>query len=447
MKKEFYKSLRGLVWPIAFQNLMAAAVGAADVVMLGFVNQTALSAVSLAGQVQFVLSLFYAGLTIGATILAAQYWGKGEKDVVEQVLGITMKLSILISILFTAGAVCFPRALMRIFTSETDLIEAGIPYLRIVGISYLFMSISQVYLCIMKNIGKALLSTVISSVTMLLNIVLNGIFIFGLFGVPKLGVLGVAIATAVSRCVELAWCLIQSLHRDSVHIRPAYIFRHKKELFSDFMKYSGPVLANELVWGCGFTMYSVIMGHLGNDAVAANSIANVVKNLATSLCLGVASGGGILLGIELGKKDLKRAREYGRLLCQSAIITGAAGGILILIARPFILDFTHLSVTAKGYLDAMLYICSYYVIGKAVNATVVAGIFCAGGDSKFGFLCDTFVMWCFAVPLGCLAAFVFHLPVGAVYFIIGLDEFAKIPFVYKHYKKYGWLKNLTRENL
>lgn len=447
LKSEFYKSLWVLVLPIAFQNLMTAAVGAADVVMLGFVNQTALSAVSLAGQIQFVLSLFYAGLTIGATILAAQYWGKGDKDVVEQVLGIAIKLSVIISVIFTAGALFFPAGLMRIFTPEKALIQAGIPYLRIVGISYLFMSVSQLYLCIMKNAGKALLSTIISSASMLLNIGLNAVFIFGLFGAPRLGVAGVAIATTCSRAAELIWCLLESLKKDSIHIKPLYIIKNKRELLGDFMKYSGPVLGNELVWGCGFTMYSVIMGHLGSDAVAANSIANVVKNLAASLCLGVASGGAILLGVELGKKNLDRAKEYGRLLCQTAIITGAAGGLLIFLLKPWLLELTSLSLRADSYLNIMLYICTYYMVGKAVNSTVVAGIFCAGGDTKFGLWCDIFVMWGFAVPLGCLGAFVLHLPVGIVYFIIGLDELVKLPFVYRHYKKYGWLKNLTRDNI
>lgn len=444
-KDRFYRDLFALVLPIAFQNLMTAAVSAADVVMVGFVSQTALSAVSLASQVQFVLSLFYAGLTIGTTILVAQYWGKGEKSVVEQVLGIAIKLSVLISILFAVGAVFFPQWLMMIFTSDTQLIEAGIPYLKIVGISYLFTGVSQIYLCIMKNIGKAFLSAVISSTAMLLNIFLNAVFVFGLFGAPKLGVMGVAIATTTSRAVELIWCLAVSCSKNSIHIKIKYIIKNNFELFKDFMKYSSPVLGNELVWGCGFTMYSVIMGHLGSDAVAANSIANIVKNLAVSLCLGVGSGGAILLGIELGKKKLERAKLYASRLCRVSIISGAAGGIFILLARPLILELADLSEKATGYLSVMLLICAYYVIGKAINSVVIAGIFCAGGDTRFGLVCDTIDMWLFAVPLGLLCAFVLKQPVALVYFVISLDELAKLPFVYRHYKKYGWLKNITRE--
>lgn len=444
-KDIFYKELFALVLPIAFQNLMTAAVSAADVVMVGFVSQTALSAVSLASQIQFVLSLFYAGLTIGTTILAAQYWGKGEKSAVEQVLGISLRLSCCISILFAVGAMVFPGILMSIFTSDRELINTGIPYLKIVGISYLFMGVSQIYLCIMKNIGKALLSTAISSTAMILNIILNGVFVFGLLGAPKMGVAGVAIATAISRAVELIWCMKVSRGKYSIPIRLKYILKNDLELLRDFMKYTTPVMGNELVWGCGFTMYSVIMGHLGSDAVAANSIANIVKNLAVSLCLGVGSGGAILLGIQLGKKDLVRAKQYATRLCKAALLSGLLGSGFILLARPFVIQLASLSETAEGYLNIMLIICAYYVIGKAINSTVIAGIFCAGGDTRFGFFCDLIDMWLFAVPLGLLCAFVFKLPVGVVYLVISLDEFAKLPFVYRHYKKYGWLKNITRE--
>lgn len=444
-KDRFYKDLFVLVLPIAFQNLMTAAVSAADVIMVGFVSQTALSAVSLASQIQFVLSLFYAGLTIGTTILASQYWGKGERTAVEQVLGISIRLSCIISFVFAVGAIVFPSQLMSIFTNSQVLIETGIPYLRVVGISYLFMGISQIYLCILKNVGKALLSTVISSTAMFLNIILNAVFVFGLFGAPKLGVLGVGIATTVSRAVELLWCIKVSGTQNAVTIHIKYIVKNNKELLRDFLRYASPVLANELVWGCGFTMYSVIMGHLGSDAVAANSIANIVKNLAVSLCLGVGSGGAILLGIELGKKNLERAKKYAARLCKVSIGSGIIGGGIILLAAPFILNAVTLSATANDYLKSMLYICAYYVIGKSLNSTVVAGIFCAGGDTRFGLICDLIDMWIFAVPLGLLCAFVWNLPVGVVYFVISLDELVKLPFVYRHYKKYGWLKNLTRE--
>ena len=204
-----------------------------------------------------------------------------------------------------------------------------------------------------------------------------------------------------------------------------------------------PVICNEIVWGTGFSMYSVIMGHLGSDAVAANSIASIVKNLAGCFCMGLGNGGGIMVGNELGAGKLEKAKEYGRRLCHLSVSSGIVSGLVLLAFSPLILRVANLSVTAEGYLKGMLLICAYYMIGRSVNGVTISGIFCAGGDSKFGLYCDCISMWCIMVPLGLIAAFVLKLPVLAVYFIISLDEFVKIPAVYLNYKKYRWVKDLT----
>lgn len=444
-KAGFYQKLFTLVFPIAFQNLMTAAVSACDALMLGVISQDALSAVSLAGQIQFIQNLFLASLTIGTTVLAAQYWGKGDRDSVEKILAFVLKLSAVVSLLFFLGASFFPGHLMRIFTPEAVLIEKGTHYLRVVGASYLLTGISQIYLCIMKNSGKVFKSTIIGSSAMILNILLNAVLIYGLFFMPAMGIAGAALATVISRGIELIWTVLESWRKDSVRLRQKYLLHRDRLLEADFFRYTLPVLGNELVWGGGFTIYSVIMGHLGNDAVAANSIANIVKNLIACLCLGIAGGGAILVGNELGKGLLERAKKYGDWLCHLSIIAGTCSGLLLLAFTPVILNVTNLSPTAHGYLRGMLFICAYYLIGKSVNSAVIAGIFCAGGDSKFGFICDTVTMWIVTVPIGAAAAFYFKLPVLAVYVILSLDEIVKLPAVYVHYKKYCWVKNLTRE--
>lgn len=441
-KKVFYKKLTALVFPIAVQNLMTALVSASDALMLGFLDQTALSAVSLATQVQFVLNLFFTALTIGATVLAAQYWGKQDIDSVEEVLCIALKISFLISFLFFMTAFSFPRILMQIFTNELLLIEAGIPYLRIVSWSYLFMGFSQIYLCIMKNSGRTTKSTIYGSLAVILNILLNAILIFGLFGFGQMGIAGAALATTLSRAVELLLTIFENAKTGVVRVRLRYF--HSVRLKRDYYRYTMPVLANELVWGCGFTMFSVIMGHLGSDAVAANSVANIAKNIIACVCLGIGTGSGILVGNELGSGNLESARKYGKMLCRVSLITGAVSGLFILMSSPMILMFTtSLTEQAHTYLQMMLYICSYYMIGKSINSTVVAGIFCAGGDTKFGFICDAITMWLIIIPLGAIAAFILQLPVLTVYFLLNLDELVKLPAVYRHYKQYKWVKNLT----
>lgn len=443
LDQQFMKKLAALVFPIAFQQFMLALVSASDAIMLGMLDQGYLSAVSLAGQVQFVFNLFLAAMTIGASMLAAQYWGKGDKESVEKIFAVVLRISFLVSLVFFTGAVFLPEQVMRIFTSEEALIAGGAGYLRVVGPSYILCGVSQIYLCIMKNSGYAAKSSVISSSAVILNIVLNAVLIFGLWNAPRLEIAGAALATVTARAAELVWVILDSAKDGRIKARVSYLLHPDKILRRDFWKYTTPVLGNEIVWGCGFTMYSVIMGHLGSDAVAANSIANIAKNLISCFCLGLGSGAGIIVGNELGAGRLEKAKEYGRRLCRLSVAGGAVSGMILLAASPVILAFANLSEQAGGYLQAMLVMCSYYLIGKSVNGTTIAGIFCAGGDSRFGFWCDTVTMWCITVPLGFIAAFWLKLPVTAVYFIVNLDEIVKLPAVYRNYKKYRWVKDLT----
>jgi len=447
MKKfdsEFYRKLFTLVLPIAFQNFMLAAVSASDAIMLGFLNQDSLSAVSLASQIQFVHSLFLAALVIGTTMLVAQYWGKGNILAIEKIFVYVVKISVIVSTIFSCLAIFTPGLLMRIFTSDSQLISMGAEYLRVVGISYLMIGISQIYLCMLKNSGHALGSAIISSVAVVLNIFLNAVFIFGLFKMPALGIAGAALATVISRIVELIWSIGLLEKQRKIRFKIKFLVKSDSVLNRDFWKYTTPVLGNEIAWGGGFTMYSVIMGHLGSDAVAANSIANIVKNLIVCVSIGIGSGGGILVGNELGKGMLDKAREYGGKLSRLSIISGIISGLFLLGLSPVVLQYTSLSNEAHRYLSAMLIICSYYLIGKSVNSALIGGLFCAGGDSKFGLICDTITMWVIIVPLGAIAAFYLKVPVIVVYFILSLDEIIKLPAVYRHYKQYKWVKDITR---
>ena len=442
-KREFRRKLISLVLPITFQQFMLAVVSAWDALMVGAIGQDLLSAVSLASQITFVYNLFLAAMTIGTSMFAAQYWGKGDKDAVERILGIVLRSSMSVSFVFFLGATFLPEYLMRIFTPDPELIHYGVQYLQIVGITYLLCGISQIYLCIMKNSGLASMSMIISSTAAFLNIVLNAVLIYGLFGAPRMEAAGAAAATAIARAAELLWVFWELRKTGRVKIRFLYIRKPDQGLKKDFWHYTLPVLGNELVWGGGFTMYSVIMGHLGTDAVAANSIANIVKNLIASLAGGIGNGGSIMVGNELGAGRLEMAKAYGKKLCHIAVVSGILSGIFLLLISPVVLQVTDLSDRSEGYLKWMLVMCAVYMVGKYVNGTTIGGIFCAGGDSRFGFLCAAVTLWCFTVPVGLLAAFVLKWPVLAVYFIVNSDEIVKLPAVYLHYGKYKWLKDLT----
>ncbi len=447
MQRQFYRQIWKLIAPIVIQNLLSAAVNSADVVMLNYVGQSAISAVSLAAQYAQILFMFFYGLGTGASILCAQYYGKGEWEPIRAIEGIAMRISLTASLAFAIAAITIPGQMMKLFTNDAELIRLGTGYLRIMSIAYLCWGIIEVYLAILRSVGKAVAAMSMNVLAFSLNIVLNAVFIFGLFGAPKLGVVGVAIATSASRAAELAACIIVSARTKEIKLKPSYMLIRSKLLFQDFVKLAVPALLNDVLWGVAFSMYSVIIGHLGTDAVAANSLVTVVRNFGTVFCFGVASAGGILVGNVLGENKIEKARDYTSRVLRLTVITGIIGGLVVLAITPLVLRFADLSDTAMEYLKVMLLINSYYVIGIAVNTTLIAGIFRAGGDSRFGCICDGITMWCYAVPLGFFAAFVLKLPVLWVYFLLCTDEFAKWPAVIRRYRSGKWLNNITRDHL
>ena len=443
----FYNRIFKLVLPIVIQNLLSAAVSSADVIMLNYVGQSSISAVSLASQYANVLFMVFYGLGTGATMLCAQYYGKGDMRAIQVIEGIALRFSLSFSLLFAGLALLVPEGMMLIFTNDPELISIGASYLRFMSVSYLCWGITEVYLAVLRSIGKVMISTAMNLLAFSLNILLNAVFIFGLFGAPRLGAQGVAIATSLSRLAELAACFGVSFFSRDIKLRFRYLFIRNKVLFSDFVRLSLPALGNDIIWSVAFSVYSVIIGHLGTDAVAANSFVIVVRNFGTILCFGMASAGGILLGNVIGENKLEEARIGARKLMKLTVITGAIGGVIILAAMPLVLSYADLTDQAMHYLKYMLLINTYYVMGAAVNTTLIAGVFRAGGDSRFGFVCDAVDMWLYAVPLGLLAAFVLKLPVMWVYFLLCTDEFAKWPWVIRHYRSGKWLNNITRENL
>ena len=443
----FYNRLFSLVLPMAAQNLLSALVSASDALMLGFLDQSSLSAVSLAGQIQFVFSLFMDAAIIGTTILAAQYWGKGDARAVEKIQANTLRLSCLTGAFFCVAALTVPEFLMRMFTPDETLIGLGASYLRIVSFSYLCSGFSQIMLCVMKNTGRTLRSTVYGSVPVALNVGLNAVLIFGLLGFPEMGIKGASVATVIARVTEMILVLWENKRFKEVRLHIQDWLHGDRALFRQFRRHTIPVLANELSWGVGITMYSVILGHMGSDAVAANAIGQIVKNIAACFCNGLGVGAGIMIGNLLGAGKLEQAKEEGSRLVKVSAVSGLISGCVLFLFSPLVMGIAgHLTNTAREYLRFMLYVCCYYLVGKSVNGTVIAGIFTAGGDTRFGFLCDTINLWCLIIPLGFLAAFVFKWSVPVVYLLLNLDEFTKMPVEWHHYHKYKWVRNLTQES-
>ena len=442
--RPFYRKLVAIMAPIALQNLMLAMVAAADTVMLGRVEQNAMAAVSLATQIQFVQNMILGVVVSVIGILGAQYWGKGDKVVLGKLFGMGIRHCVVISVAFFIGCVFFPRYLMRLFANDETLIAIGVKYLKIAGWSYLLTGISQCYLAIMKVSEHVPRTAWISSVTVVINIILNSVFIFGLFGVPAYGAEGAAIATLIARVIEVLWCVISSYQNSFIRLELHNLFSFERLLAKDYWRCALPLLGAYLFWGVGFTSYTAIIGQLGPDAAASNAIAAGVRDLMCCLCNGLCTAGGILIGNELGAGRLEQGRKYGDRLAILSYIIGFFCTFVILAIIPVVKHYMKLTDKAQGYLVGMFVILSIYMIGRCVNTIIINGIFSAGGDTMFDFYSLAVCMWGLAVPCALISAFWLHWHVLIVYSCTCLDEVGKIPWVMHHYRKYKWVKNLTR---
>lgn len=437
-ENEFNKKLLSIVVPIAFQQFLLAAVSAGDSLMLGFVNGNAMAAVSLAANIEFVENLFLSAFVGGATILTAQYWGKGDKKTIERIFGLVLRYAIVICIIFTCTAILFPKQLMRLFTNEAELISIGAEYIRMATGSYLLTGITQCYLCTMKTTGQTKQSVFISTFALGLDTVLNALFIFGF----HMNAAGAALTTSITRVIELIMVLI---YAKNMVVKPSLFAKVSRAIHKDFLKCSIPHLINSMLWGLGTTVYAAIMGHLGTAATTAYSAASIVRNLSVSLCRGLSQGTEIILANVLGAGELETGRKLGRKFSRFSILCGFLCGGLALIVGPILSHFMTLSDAARSDLRVMIYISAFYVLMQCISMVVVCGVFTAGGDTAFDAYSVAVTMWLFIIPLTLMAAFWWKLPPLTVYFILSLDEVVKLPWIYAHYKKYKWLKNITRE--
>lgn len=355
-------------------------------------------------------------------------------------------LAIPISLQNLALAILIPDLLMRIYTPEPALIEIGASYLRAVGVSYLFSGITQCYYLKMKIEGKASISVIISIVTLITDVVLDMFLIYGLAGVPRLGAVGSAYSTVFVELIGLIWCVAISCRKDS--IRPDWqgIKWFSPAVTKDFVKLALPMLGSSLAWGLGFSMHSLIMGHLGSDATAAASITSVVQEIVTCVCKGISAGAGIIIGKLLGRNLFNKAKIYGRKLCHISFWAGGIHMALLCVLGPVLAYCFVLTATARSYLIMMLLFMALYVFAFSINTVIVCGIFPAGGDAKYDALSVFFASWCFSLPLALLGTFVFDWPVMVVYILMCADEIVKLPWLYPRYRKYLWVNNLTRED-
>lgn len=445
--KNFYRTVFLLVLPMAIQNLINVAVQSADVIMLGRLphSEVVLSASSLAGQVYFIMNLILFGLTSGASVLMAQYWGKQDQESFRTIWGLTMRPALFLSLIFTGAAILFARPIMAFLSSEEAVIDQGVPYLQIVCIAYIFMAFTMVYLNVMRCMERVVVSAVVYSISLIINIVLNYLFIFGHMGFPAMGIRGAALATVIARISEFVMVLIYNQYiNNAIRFDIRILGLSSKLLQKDLITFAIPVILNEMFWGMGMSANAAILGNLGSAVSSASAIVQVTRQLSMVVGFGVSGATAILVGKTIGEQNMTMAKTYGKRFFQLSIYSGMLAMIVISITRPILLAAMNLSDDARHYLGFMLLLMIPYSLFQAINTICVVGIFRAGGDTRFGLYLDMIGLWGVSIIPSFLCAFVFHLDTHIVYTVMMLDEFAKVPFVVKRFRSYKWLKDVTR---
>ncbi|MDD3429530.1 MAG: MATE family efflux transporter, partial [Oscillospiraceae bacterium] len=409
--RKFYKSVIAIALPIALQNVISFGVNIMDSLMLGQLGDLAISGANLGGQPFFLLMMIGFGLSSGGSVLIAQYWGKGDVSSIKKVMGISMRFVTVASVLFTVICLAFPQQLMHIFSNEPEVVEAATQYMTTLAFSYIFYSISNSYLMSLRAVEQVKVSTCIYSISFFVNVFFNYCFIFGKFGAPRLEIRGAAVGTVLARVTEFILMLLyMNFVEKKVKFRIKDCFKFDTSLMSDYVRHSLPVVGNELMWGLGMTITNIIIGHIGQVFVAANSIANVVNQLSGVFVFGVANAAAVLTGKAIGAGHKKQAQRIANTLWAMVLALGCCGCVVLLCIRGPILSLYAISDEARAAAYGVITVLACVQPSFAIDATSIVGILRGGGDTRTAFAIDCGGLWLISIPLGLLAGFVLKLP-------------------------------------
>lgn len=443
--RNFYKLIVAIALPIACQNLITFAVSMADSVMIGRLGEIPLSAVSLANQLFFVFMLFIFGLGSGGNILIAQYWGKGDTSSIHKIISIMYKVAIVFTLMFMAIGAIFPEKFMSVFSKDPQVIKLGVDYLKIIFISYIFFALTNVTINVLRSVQTVKISLVVYSVSLIVNIFLNWVLIFGNLGAPALGVKGAAIATTIARLFEFFIAIGFMLFIEKkIKFKFKYILKTDKLLLRDFTLVGGPVVINELIWSLGSTMLAFIVAKMGTEVVAATSINNVVWQFVAIFIMGVGHAGAVIIGNTIGAAEYVKAQEYAYTLLIGAVILGLTGGMIMFGVRPYVLMLYKVSETTQLITMQIIAVSSGILLFQSLAFIIMIGILRGGGDTNFVLVMDVVFLWLVAIPLGYVAAVVFKLPIPLVYAILKCDEIIKVVISFFRVKSGKWIRNVTR---
>ncbi|MGU8278218.1 MATE family efflux transporter [Clostridium perfringens] len=444
--KRFYRLLFSIALPIAVQNLITFMVSMVDTLMVGALGEIQLSAVSIANNLFFVLTILMFGLAGGSNIMISQYWGKGNVKTIHKILAIMYRVCLLITGIFIFIALFLPKYFMGIFTTDKAVIDFGASYLRIVCIGYLFYSITNCTIMMLRSVKTVSISIIVYTASLVVNSILNWIFIFGNLGAPELGIRGAAIATVCARITEFSIVLVfMFIYERKIGLKIEHLLKLDKEILKDYVGLCTPVLCNELLWAIGASMISVIVGRMGTEVVAANSINGVAHQFVTVFIFGMSNATAVIIGNTIGEGKKEKAKEYAYSIGIFSIVMGCISGLMILLIKPFVVNFYNVSYSTKLIAMEIMTVTSGIIVFQSLASNFMMGVLRGGGDAKFVLINDLIFMWLVAIPGGFFVAFVLELPVALVFLVIKCDEILKsLTSVYRVISG-KWVNNVTKD--
>ncbi|MGL4911534.1 MAG: MATE family efflux transporter [Romboutsia sp.] len=444
--KEFYKRVLQISIPIAMQGLINVGVSMTDTMMLGSFGEITLSAASLANQFCFIFLIINFGLGGGAGVLSGQFWGKKDTTSINKVLSILIKASILFAMIFIFLGQVLTKNIMGVYTKEVDVISQGVMYLKIVSLSFIFQGISTTVNILFRTVGTVKIALFASISSFAVNIFLNWVLIFGNLGAPQLGIKGAAIATLTARIIEFSVVCIYVLKVDKkLKFKLKYLFEIDKELLKSYIKVGGPVLVSDLILALGLNMVSVIMGRMGSDMVAANSISSVVLQFTNVFLMGVSNASGVITGNTIGEEKYDLAYQRSITFLAMAILLGICSSVAIFALKYVIIDFYNISDSTKAIAHELMNSTSFLVVFMSISTILTKGILRAGGDTKFLMIADVLFLWMVSIPLGYVAGIVLNLSPWIVLIALKIDEIIKGLWCVARLISKKWIKNIDCE--
>lgn len=444
--RSFYRTLIALAIPISLQNLITFAVNFADNLMIGSLGDNAISGVYVGNQLQSVLQMFVGGIEGAILILAAQYWGKKDTASIRKVVSIGVKFALGVGIVMTLVAVSFPEWMIRIFTKEPGVIQEGAAYVQIVGFTYLFFSISQVMIASMRSVETAKIGLYISIMALVVNVSLNYVLIFGHLGFPALGVRGAAIATLISRVMEMvvSVCYVFVVDKKlKLGIRD--LLHTDRTLLRDFVRYGLPVIGGQVVWSVNMLANTKILGYYSAEVIAATSITGMLHNLIYVWMNGLSSAVGIITGKTVGAGQYEKMKEYSKTVQMIFLFVGLISGAAVFLARDGFISLYNASPAAQEYSRQFINVISITIIGTCYQAACLFGLVKSGGDISFVFKNDTIFVFLVVIPSSLIAMWL-GAPPWVVFACLKCDQILKCFVALVKINRYNWMKNLTRDN-